>query len=53
MNTQRLRQVRQLFANQDAPRSVVRHNMRAWVQSVRHLGDRWLLATPVEKKSGR
>ena len=53
MNTQRLRQVRELFDIEGVPRHVVRHNMRAWVQSVRHLGDRWLLAKPVEKKSGR
>jgi hypothetical protein len=30
-------------------RSVDRHNRRAWVKSVRLLGDRWLLAKPVGK----
>jgi hypothetical protein len=44
MNTTRLRQARALFRNDIAPTTTVRHNMRAWVRSVRLLGDRWHLA---------
>jgi hypothetical protein len=47
MNTVRLAQARRLFRNDLAPRSTVRHNVRAWVSSVRILGTRWHLAVPV------
>lgn len=46
MNTQTLRRLRQLF-NCGVP-SIDRHNQRQWVRSVRHLGDRWLLAKPMQ-----
>ena len=42
MNTKMLRHVRGLYSN--------RNYQRQWIRSVRFLGDRWLLATPVEKK---
>lgn len=41
MNTTHLKRVRKLFASTLAPRHVQRHNMRAWVTSVRHLGTAW------------
>jgi hypothetical protein len=44
MNTNMLKRVRALFANDLAPNHTVRHNMRQWVASVRYLGDKWLLA---------
>lgn len=47
MNTIRLRRVRRLFVHDMAPRHVQRHNMRAWVRSVRMLGRQWLLAQPI------
>lgn len=47
MNAHMLRRVRRLFPSDSAPPHVVRHNRRAWVRSVRYLGDRWLLAVPV------
>lgn len=47
MNTTYLRRVRKLFVHPGAPRHVQRHNMREWVKSVRYLGDKWLLAAPV------
>jgi len=50
MNTKLLTRVRQHF-NSGIPR-IDRHNRRAWVRSVRFLGDKWLLAKPVEKKDG-
>ena len=50
MNTQRLRQVRELFSQYDAPRNTVRHYQRQWVRSVRHLGDKWLLSQHIERK---
>lgn len=49
MNTQRLRQVRRLFDRPDIPRRIVRHNMRSWVKSVRYLGDKWVLAQPINR----
>jgi hypothetical protein len=33
-----------------AERHINRHNMRQWVRSVRFLGDKWLLSTPVQRK---
>lgn len=30
---------------------VDRHNQRAWIRAIRMLGDKWLLAKPMEKTS--
>lgn len=49
MNTKALRHVRKMFAHDAAPAAIQRHNMRAWVRSVRLLGDRWLLAKSVRR----
>jgi hypothetical protein len=27
-----------------------RHNQRQWIRSIRFLGDKWLLAKPINKK---
>lgn len=51
MNVERLRQARRLFVYDLAPRHVQRANIRKWVMAVRHLGDRWLLAKQVERRS--
>lgn len=51
MNTTVLRHVRQLFNVPYAPASTNRHNQRQWVRSIRMLGDKWLLAKPVERRS--
>ncbi len=32
-----------------APKAINRANQRAWLRSVALLGDRWVLAVPVEK----
>ncbi len=51
MNTSRLRQVRRAFPHlPSVPASTIRHNRRAWVRSVRELGDKWLLSAPVQKQ---
>jgi hypothetical protein len=44
MKTKALKMVRQLFAVDHTQR----HNQRQWVKSVRQLGDRWLLAKPLD-----
>jgi hypothetical protein len=49
MNVIALRKVRQLFYVDGVPTSIQRHNCKQWIRSVRFLGDKWLLATPVEK----
>jgi len=49
MNTHYLKHVRQLFATYNAPPSTIRHYQRQWVQSIRRLGDRWLLAHRVQR----
>lgn len=49
MKTNMLERVRKHF--HCGVRHIDRHNQRAWVRSVRWLGDKWLLAKPVEKSS--
>lgn len=41
-DTSMLRMARRLFDHPGVPRSTVRHNIRAWVRSVRRLGAQWL-----------
>jgi hypothetical protein len=41
-----LRRVRQHFVHDMAPRHTQRHNIAAWVRSVRMLGDKWVYANP-------
>lgn len=49
MNTQALTKVRQMFCIDGVPLNVQRHNCRQWVKSIRHLGDKWLLAKKVQR----
>jgi hypothetical protein len=49
MNTRFLKRARELFNVSDTP-AQNRHNQRAWVRSLRFLGDKWLLAKQVERK---
>ena len=51
MNTKLLTHVRRLFNSPDVARHVNRHNQRQWVRSIRFLGDRWLLAGHVQRKT--
>lgn len=41
MKTNLLRMARRNFIHPDAPRHVARHNIRAWVRSLRFLGPNW------------
>jgi hypothetical protein len=50
MDTTILKRARQLWANPDVPVCIQRHNIRAWVRSVRFLGDKHLLAIKISKK---
>jgi hypothetical protein len=49
VNTKQLTRARRLFCNELTPRHIARHNQRAWVRSIRQLGNRWLLAQPISK----
>lgn len=49
MNTRFLKRVRAIFATYDAPPAVIRSYQRQWVRSVRHLGDKWLVAKQIER----
>ena len=50
MNTKMLKHVRTLFNTDGVERRINRHNQLQWVRSIRFLGDKWLLATPVQRK---
>jgi len=49
MNTRMLKHVRQMWSVDYMPREINRANQLKWVRSVRTLGDKWLLATPINK----
>jgi hypothetical protein len=51
MNTTLLSRLRKLFQHDLVPTEVARHNMRAWVRSVRLLGDKWAIRRFVEKRN--
>ncbi len=50
MNVAMLKRARKHFCSDMVPESVNRANRRAWVRSLRFLGNRWLLAAPLERK---
>jgi hypothetical protein len=50
MNTQALSMARRLFVIAGVPANTQRHNIRSWVRSVRYLGNKWLIANPMDKK---
>jgi hypothetical protein len=50
MNTAILKRARELWANPDVSVCIQRHNIRAWVRSVRFLGNKHLLAIKITKK---
>jgi hypothetical protein len=50
MNTAFLTRVRGLYCVAGVPVSTQRHNCRQWVKSIRILGDKWLLAKPINRK---
>ena len=47
MTRAKLRSIRAYYYHDMAPRSVARHNLRAWVRSVTLLGDKWLMHSPI------
>lgn len=49
MNIKYLTKVRRIFASYDASPETVRSYQRQWVRAVRRLGDRWLVAHPVQR----
>lgn len=49
MKTNMLIRARQHFNCADVKTN--RHNQKAWVRSIRFLGDKWLLAAPIVKRS--
>jgi hypothetical protein len=51
MNTHMFKRARRHFVHPMAPRNVQRANMRAWVAALRMLGDRWLLARPMDRRT--
>lgn len=51
METKALRHVRRLFNNPHIPVEHNRSYRRQWVRQIRLLGDKWLLAKPVERKN--
>ncbi len=51
MNIRMLSHVRVLWNSPHVPQSINRANQRKWIQSVRRLGDKWLLAKHIERKN--
>jgi len=49
MKTKYLPHVRRIFATYDAPPETLRDYQRQWVRAIRRLGDKWLLAHPVQR----
>jgi hypothetical protein len=50
MQTEQLRRkARQLYNNKLVSQEVNQYNQRKWVRSVLQLGDKWLVAKPIEK----
>lgn len=49
MNTTKLKLARKLWCVEGIPSHVQRHNIRAWVRSVRHLGGNWISLRRVER----
>jgi hypothetical protein len=50
MKTNVLTHVRKLYNTEGVDKRINRHNQRQWVKSIRYLGDKWLLAVPVQRK---
>lgn len=50
MNTTQLVRARRMFNSDWVAPQINRANRLAWVRSVRQLGDKWLLATPISKE---
>lgn len=53
MNSTLLRIARRNFCRDYIPRATQRHNIRAWARSLRLLGDKWLLAQPINQTANK
>lgn len=42
-----------LYSCDMATKSINRHNQRQWLRSVALLGDKWLLATPINREAAQ
>ncbi len=51
MNTSMLTRARELWFRDYLPDHICRANARKWARSLRVLGDKWLLAKPVERSA--
>jgi hypothetical protein len=49
MQVARIRQAINLWKVPSVPRHTQRHNQRQWLRMVELLGDKWLLAKPIER----
>lgn len=52
MNIKLLKMARRLWDADHASTEVNRRNQLAWARAVHRLGDKWLLSTYVQKKTG-
>jgi len=52
MNTKLLEMARKLWNVDYVPSEVNRRNQLKWARSIHRLGDKWLLAKYVQKKTG-
>jgi hypothetical protein len=43
------KKARKIYNNGMVPEHINQHNQRKWVRSVLQLGDRWLIAKPIER----
>jgi hypothetical protein len=51
MDTRMLKHVREMWSVAYVPRETNRANQRKWVRSIRTLGDKWLLAKHITRKT--
>lgn len=51
MKTKMLVKARELFSVDYMPKEINRANQLKWVRSLRFLGDKWLLAKQIERKT--
>jgi hypothetical protein len=49
MKTSTLKRARELWCNQFTPVHTQRHNIRAWIKSIKYLGEHHLLAKQIMK----
>jgi len=49
MDIKMLIKAKQLFNTDAAPAYINRHNQRQWARSIKLLGSKWILASPVKK----